>query len=170
MPHIKEITLILSMIGGAWIFFRYLSQREFYPRMEFNTNINFKNETDDLFIVEIYCSIRNVGSVRHKPKKLYFSVKGIKPTDEYEDGDDKILNQLNFPHPVKNGLWFPENWKYSYIEPGTTQEYRHLAKISKEYSALMIHGKMHYRLRGYRTANRLVAMPKSLTEASSQQH
>ena len=98
--------------------FKFVIHREFHPRVEFPTDILFKQKISSFYIVEIYCFIDNKGLARHKFPNLSFKLHGLKPSDPLADGDSTVSNQLYFPHTIKEGNWVPKSWEYSYVEPG----------------------------------------------------
>jgi hypothetical protein len=62
----NAIAVLTATLAGAWIVYKYLIQRDFFPRVEFNVDVLFKVEREDLWIAELLCEIENAGLVRHK--------------------------------------------------------------------------------------------------------
>lgn len=157
--------VLVAVLGGLFVFFRYFVQRDMYPRMNFSTDVVFRDFVNGHYIVELYCSLENRGLVRHKFTELEFNLHGLRDDDPIEDGDKAINQQLRFPTLLKSGSWFPQTrWQYSFVEPGTLQEYRHVASIPASFACVIIHGKVNYPgTEDFHSANRVVQVPDPKT-------
>ena len=161
----KSVGILATVAAGLWVLFKFLLQKEFYPRLDFKVDIEFVVPIREIWVVALVATITNHGLVRHTFKHLTFSLRGIKSADELEDGGEEILRQLYFPHNIKEGRWFPKSWEYSFVEPGTDQVYRHVAAIPCEYDAVLLHGRFDYSSEDkFHSANKLIKVPAVNTD------
>lgn len=164
---------LTGIIVGGWRLFIYYREDRFFPKIEFFCDVLFKSERKNLWIVEIVCVVRNKGVAGHRVKDLNFRLHGLRSDDALVDGDASINEQVIFPHLIKNGRWKARPGMNDRVEAGTSQFYRHVAYVGKEYNELVLHGSMKYRQRKWpffghhvtHTCNRLIASPATMEEA-----
>ena len=167
-----------AIIIGVWRLFLYYREDRFFPKIEFFCDILFKAEQNDLWIVEVVCVVRNKGTSGHKARDLEFRIHGLEKSDLIKFGDSSINEQLEFPHLIKEGRWKARPTMNERIEANTSQFYRHVTIIPKDFQAVAIHGSMRYKQRRFgfigrrvrHTANRLIRIPESLEEAEQCQN
>lgn len=78
------------------------------------------------------------------------------------------------PRGAGHGRWKFRPEMSVRVEPGTSQFYRHVAKIDKSIEAVVLHGAMVYRQKRYwwfgrpvtHTCNRLIRIPVNADEAA----
>lgn len=89
-------------------------------------------------------SVENVGEVRFKAKEIMLTVRGILDNTNFKIGDEKILNQINFDNKIYQDNIIPEEWGYTFIDPGVLQNFRYTILIPKDYKYLLIESKIIY--------------------------
>jgi hypothetical protein len=169
---------VILLIGiytalAAWQVVNHFREDRFFPKIEFFCDAFFKIERDDYWLVEVVCVVRNKGIAGHRARNLNFKLHGIRRDEEALDGDESINFQVEFPENFKSGHWKIRKGMNERVEAGTAQFYRHVARISKDYDAIAVHGSMEYKQRrrmflGERvthTCNRLVRVPKDSADA-----
>ena len=151
-------TALAVLLGSGWVFVRFVLTREAHPKIEFNVDVNFVHLQGDFWIVEAVAHIHNKGLVRHNITKFTFSIR-------YLTGADPVAPDQGFlvclPHSAAKGSWLPGGWGDSFVEPGIHTRYSAPARIPKEATTILIHGKFHYENDEWHTADKLLAVPLS---------
>lgn len=145
-------------VGGVWALLRFIRTREAHPKIEFNVDVNFVRLQGDFWIVEAVANIENKGLVRHRTPKFTFSIRYLTAADLVEP-DARFGVRL--PHSAAKGSWLPDDWDKSFVEPGVHTRYSAPARIPKEATTILIHGKFHYENDEWHTADKLLAVPLS---------
>ena len=144
------------IVGGIWVLLRFVRNREAYPRVEFDVDVNFVLKQGDFWIVEAVAHFDNKGLVRHNISKFTFSIRYLTASDPVEP-DQGFL--VCMPHSAAKGTWLPDSWGDSFVEPGIHTRYSSLARIPKDATAILIHGKFFYENKDWHTADKLLAVP-----------
>ncbi len=110
-------TVISLIIGGIWVYRRYLRQQENYPNIEFSADVNFIGEQADWWIVELIGTIENKGKVQHKMREFKFDLNALYSEDQI-DVSNKWGDQVNFPHLVAEGSFLPQRREFFFVAPG----------------------------------------------------
>ena len=143
-------------VGGVWALLRFIRTREAHPKIEFNVDVNFVHLQGDFWIVEAVAHIHNKGLVRHNITKFAFSIRYLTAADPVEP-DQGFL--VCMPHSAAKGSWLPGGWGDSFVEPGIQTRYSAPARIPKEATTVLIHGKFFYKNKDWHTADKLLAVP-----------
>lgn len=63
------------------------------------------------------------------------------------------------------GSWLPSSWESTFIEPGLSTRYSHIASVPASASFLLLHGRFVYGDgSAMHTADRFVAVPAAMDE------
>jgi hypothetical protein len=166
---LQSIATILSfVVGGIWVYLRFIRQQEKYPNIEFLSDIEFVGEQDNYWIVEVISTIDNKGKSQHKMNDFQFDINALMPDEEIETSE-KWGGQVNFPHLVAEGSFLPEQLGHFFIDPGTKAKYSYISRIPKEASFVILHCRFNYmdeRKYGH-TAEKTVPVPKSKTHSEA---
>jgi len=162
-------TVIAIIFGGIWAYFRFIRQREHSLKVEFTIDAEFIGFQDKKWLVEIIANVENKGAVLHKISDFYFLLRYVKTADELDDGEENINFQTNIEHFRKKGYFIPQNWEYSFIEPGIKNEYKYVTTLPIEATFVLIHGKFKYQSdeHEFHTAIKLKKVP-SLEKSNTQ--
>ena len=150
------ITAFAVILGGAWAYLRFIRNREAHPKVEFEVDVNFVRMQGDFWIVEAVAHIDNKGLVRHNISKFTFSIRYLTATDPVES-DGRFL--VCMPHSAAKGSWLPHAWEDSFVEPGIQTRYSSPARIPKNATVVLIHGKFFYENKDWHTSDKLLAVP-----------
>ena len=153
-------TVVAVIIGGIWAYFRFIRQREHSQRIEFLVDIEFVGLQDDQWLIEALAFIENKGLVNQIIKDLSFTLRYVDSDDRISDGDKEINFQANISRELKKGVWVPESWEATFIEPGLKTRYGYVASVPSEASFVLIHGRFSYQdEKEFHTAKKLVKVP-----------
>ena len=136
-------TAISFIIGGIWVYQRYIRQQERYPNLNFTADINVIGKQGEYWIVELIALIENKGKAQHKMERFEFDVYGVNKMDKLVD-DEKFGGQVNFSHFIKKGSFLPKKWNYFFVDPGTAAKYSFLSRIPEDISFIVLHSSFVY--------------------------
>lgn len=159
-------TVISFIIGGIWVYMKYIRQQEKYPHIEFFADINFVGKQQGFWIVELIASIENKGKVQHKINEFGFDLNALYCEDKI-DVSQEWGGQVNFPHLVTKGSFLPKRFGFFFIDPAVKAKYSYVTRVPQEVSFLILHCWFQYAdRRNYgHTAERSVSVPKYETGA-----
>ena len=152
----SSATALAVLLGSGWVFVRFVLTREAHPKIEFEVEVNFVRLQGDFWIVEAVAHIHNKGLVRHNITKFAFSIRYLTAADPVAP-DQRFLVCL--PHSAAKGSWLPSGWGDSFVEPGIHTRYSAPARIPKDATTVLIHGKFFYANKDWHTADKLLAVP-----------
>src|SRR5262245_41732546 len=101
------VTAASLVIGGIWVYLRYVRQQERYPNLEFTADINFVGPQAGWWIVELVALVENKGKGQHRMNDLVFDLKALRPNDPLEL-NSIYGNQVDFLHLVAEGSFRPQ--------------------------------------------------------------
>ena len=136
------LTSLSILIGGSWIFYRFILQQERFPNINFTTDINIIGKQGDFWIVELLAVIENKGKAQHRMSKIGFDLDAIFKDDSL-DLEDKWGGQINFPHRLVKGSYL-QHQRYFFVDPGTEAKYSYLTKVPINTSYLLLHSNFTY--------------------------
>lgn len=151
-------TIIALAVGGYWTYRRFVKQREDFALIDFTVDINFIGEQDGSWIVELIAHLENKGKVRHWFSDLNFDLAALFQSDQLQAKEEMYGGQAIFPNEIEKRPWIP-NGRY-FIEPGLRNKYSFVARVPKEASFLILHGRFTYENQAAsHTAERTAAVP-----------
>lgn len=141
----KDIaTVIAIIIGGTWTLLKFGINREKYAKIEFNLDLMFLNKVSGQQIIELVAIVQNKGLVRQKIKEWTFDLLFITDNDPVEITDPIINFQVKFKKAISKRGWVPDNWGYTFIDGGTTQQYTYLTIMPENAKLLIINSRFIY--------------------------
>jgi hypothetical protein len=148
------------VIAGGWAFWRYVYQGEFKRRVQFDVDVTFIAEQDDVWHVELVAVVENKGLVTHQISEFGFTLRSIDPGDPIEETDELVNFQTNFPHKLKEGSWLPKQWGDTFVRPGICTRYTYVTTIPRGPIAVVLTGRFRYPGKdSYHTAVKLSKVP-----------
>ena len=100
-------TAVSLVVGGFWVYRKYVRQLENLPHIESDAAINFIGEQNGFWIVEFEGIIENKGNVRHMIRKFDFDVNALFADDPIETSEE-WGGQVHFPHKIIDGSFLPK--------------------------------------------------------------
>jgi hypothetical protein len=154
------VTALSFIVGGFWVYRRYIRQQERYPNIEFSADINFIGTQENWWIVELIGTIENKGKAQHRMKEFNFDLKAIFPDDPI-DTSEKLRGQVDFPHQVTEGSFLPHLQGGFFIDPGLKEKYSYITRVPKDATFLIFHTWFFSSNRdAIYTAEKTVSVPK----------
>jgi hypothetical protein len=157
----SALTSLSIIIGGGWVFYRFILQQERYPNINFTTDINIIGKQDNYWIIELIALIENKGKAQHRMKDFGFDLNAIS-TDETVETKEEWGGQVDFPNRLASGSYLPKHQGFFFIDPGTTAKYSFITKVPENTSFLILHSNFLYDNRkGFmHTAEKTIQLPK----------
>jgi hypothetical protein len=120
--YIQAFAIITA---GAWAYWRFIYQRANEPATDTDIDLKFVGIQDDKWVIEITSFLKNQSLVRLQYNDFQVSIRYLLPEDKVEDGDKKILYQLNFPTCIDERIKWEKRLfgNVEYINP--KQEFKH---------------------------------------------
>lgn len=155
----STLTSLSILIGGGWVFYRFILQQERYPNINFTTDINVIGKQENYWIIELIALIENKGKAQHKMKEFGFDLNALFTNDKIETNEN-WGNQVDFPHRLAFGSYLPKHHDFFFIDPGTTAKYSYITKVPEDTSFLILHSNFkYYRRSGYmHTAEKTICL------------
>lgn len=126
------------LVGGLWVYRRYIREAEDFPHIESDADIVFIGRQDGYWIVELVGILENKGKVRHRINSFEFDVHALYSGDPAEPRD-KLGGQVEFPRAVLNGSFLPSGAKSFVIDPGIRAKYSFLGRIPERATMIVLH-------------------------------
>jgi hypothetical protein len=102
---IEKITTTVSvLIGGVWVYYRFILQRERYPNINFECDIAFIGQQNDEWLIKMTATLDNKGKAQHTMNVFTFSLDGIQSGEPFIHLEE-WNGQANFPHSIKTGTF-----------------------------------------------------------------
>jgi hypothetical protein len=145
---VQSLVSVLSIIvGGWWIYAKFVRAQEKYPNIEFSADINVIGEQGGSLIVELIAYVENKGKAQHRMDEFKFDLNALLPQDSVL-ADQRWGGQIDFPHEICVGSFLPARSKFFFVDPGTKAKYSYIAKVPKEATFLILHCRFEYVGRG----------------------
>lgn len=144
----QSIATVISMIvGGWWVYAKFVRAQEKYPNIEFSADINPIGNQDGSLIVELIAYVENKGKAQHQMDQFTFDLNALLPQDPVL-ADTQWGGQVNFPHRVCKGSFLPAGMESFFVDPGTKAKYSYIACVPQEVTFLILHCHFEYVGRG----------------------
>ena len=146
MEIISETNLLLltNLVTAGWLVRNWLRRREDYPKIDLNCGVKLIHRDTTHSLVEVWCEIVNTGSVRHKYRKLTYSLRGHEGTGLQSAGETGI-GEMEFPVVIRERQrFFPHTWVYSFADAGVTSRHRQVIVIPNKAKVLSLRCRMGY--------------------------
>jgi hypothetical protein len=155
-------TIASFLVGGVWVYMRYIRQQERYPNIEFSADIHFIGVQDGFWVAELIATIENKGKAQHRMEEFCFDLNAIEEGAPIRT-DQRWGNQVDFPMSVAKGSFLPAQYKFFFIDPGIKAKYSHLTRIPIAARFVILHCWFKYadgRTLSH-TAERTVLVPRN---------
>jgi hypothetical protein len=124
-PLESLVSVVAVVAAGYWTVRKYVKTREGASRIDVTAKLDVLGVLNGDFLAVVTGTVKNSGKVRHYVRNMHFSLRGLTGSDALERLD-KALGQVEFPLELYNKQrMFPEDWGYSFVEPGETNNYRY---------------------------------------------
>lgn len=148
------VTSLGLIIGGIWIYFKFISTCENHPKIQFDLDVGIIGRQDKKILIELIAIINNKGLVRHWVNDFICDVLILQKDDPIETGAQKINYQVKFKkfNPVKDKnicnekyldriIWVPENWYNAFIDPGVEQKFTYITAIPEDTTFISLYSR-----------------------------
>lgn len=150
-------TAIAVLVGGFWTWKHFIARADLSTKIELDVDLNFLGcELDaEQILVEVRCTVKNCGQVRHTMKDLAYSLRTLNvgdpvvPVFQRASSDGKktvdLLGQIDFKHPVTTPTrFFPRSWGHSFVDPGVTTVYSSITAITAHARLVRVAARLPY--------------------------
>ncbi len=145
---VQSIATTLSiLVGGWWIYSKFVRAQERYPNIEFTADIIPIGDQNDVVIVELIAYVENKGKAQHRMEGLDFDLNALFPQDALLP-DRRWGGQINFPTALVAGSFLPAHNNFFFVDPGTSAKYSFITAVPHDASFLMLHCRFNYINRG----------------------
>jgi hypothetical protein len=148
---------VLGIFGGAsWVAWRFQRERVHAPQIEFSVDAELHGPSEGQYAAEYVLTFENKGNTRVQTKQIELRVMGIKMGEELQDWKGA---RLRFPHKlVLDKKVMPENFGYTFFEPGIKQEYRYISRVPTDYQFIVVRGQFFYYNGSSHSAERVITV------------
>lgn len=141
--YVEPVSVIL---GGAWAYWRFVYQRDRYPRVTLTPRIEQVAWHGGGRIVRVSVDVRNDGNVRLIIPRMRYTLRTLREGDPIEDGDDDLLGQPKFPHvEVHRRRFTHPRHVYSFVDAGTVTTFTSIARVHGDARIALVQVNMRYR-------------------------
>ncbi|MEJ2363659.1 MAG: hypothetical protein P8075_01955 [Deltaproteobacteria bacterium] len=159
-------TVIALVLGGLWAYRRFVRQREDYPHIDFRVDLRFVGLHSGSWVVEIIAWLENKGRVQHKISKFTFDLRYLIDSDKLQRAE-QFGGQILFPHKAAKGSWLPQDWEFTFIDPGIRTHYSYIGTLPAEARIALLHGWFEYQGgREWHSAEKIVPVPEGPSAAA----
>jgi hypothetical protein len=137
------VTAAAVIVAAVWAYWKFVLHGEGRAHVSFSADIVFIKRQGDWWIVELLAWIENKGKVRHRIRDFRFDVAILTENDPIEEAKE-YRNQVCFPHKILGGSWIPEDWPYTFVDPGVRAPYSFIARVPAQASVVLLHAWFNY--------------------------
>jgi hypothetical protein len=137
------VTIVSFVIGGAWVYLRYVRQQERYPNIEFSADVHFIGLQSGFWIAELCATIENKGKALHRMEEFHFDLNAIEREASITTSA-RWGNQVDFPVPVAKGSFLPTESTFFFIDPGLKAKYSYVTRIPDTATFAILHCRFTY--------------------------
>jgi hypothetical protein len=162
-------TIVSIVVGGIWVYRKYVRQQERYPNIEFTADINLLGIQGEFWIAELIAIIDNKGKAQHRFKEFHFDLSAIEQSASSLRTDERWGNQVDFPAAIANGSFLPAQLGFFFVDPGIKAKYSYITRIPVTVSLVILHCWFKYSdgRRFSHAAERTIAIPRSSSTLAS---
>lgn len=137
---------IALVVGGLWAYWRFVRERDRYPRVTLEARIEQVAWFGDERIVRVTVAVRNDGTVRLVIPKMRYTLRTLRDGDPLEDGGDAILGQPVFPHvDARRRPFTHPRHEYAFVDAGTSTSFSSLARLPASARVALVQVTLRYR-------------------------
>lgn len=158
---VQSVATIASFIvGGIWVYLKYIRQQERYPNIEFSANVQLIGVQNEFWIAELIATVENKGKAQHRMEEFAFDLNAIEQGSSIQT-NQRWGNQVDFPKLIAEGSFLPAQHRFFFIDPGVKAKYSYLTRIPINASFVVFHSWFKYGdgRKFSHTAERTVAIP-----------
>lgn len=134
------------VIGGVWAYWRFVFQRDRYPRVTLTPRIEQVAWHSGERVVRVSVDVRNEGSVRLIVPEMRYTLRTLRYGDPVVDGGPEILGQPEFPHvEVHRRPFTHPRHVYAFVDAGTTTTFTSVARVSASAHVALAQVTLRYR-------------------------
>jgi hypothetical protein len=134
------ITGLAIILAGIWTIYRFGINRERYPKLQFDLELNVLGKSKHNYIVELTAVVENKGFTRLRIDEFEFHLLYFDDETKIDTSDVKINNQLKFNYAIRNGQWVKQK-HIPFVDGGIVQKYRHVTVLPDSAKYAMIYSK-----------------------------
>lgn len=142
------ISSLAVFVGGGWVLWRFVLQRESHPKIEFGLELQVLGQVRDTLLVNVVAVIANRGTVRHYLRDFWFVLNHLSDDDRIRIGGPEIDGQVQFNEGSRRCYWIQADKRKYFIDAGVTQRYTHVMAIPLPIKYAHVYG--HFKYPGYR--------------------
>jgi len=148
-----------AIVGGAiWAVWRFQRERVDAPQIEFSVDAKLHGPSDGQYVSEYILTFRNKGKIRVETRRIELRVLGIKAGEQLREWREHG-NRLEFREKLVDDKYvIPKAYRHVFFEPGITQEYVYVGRISADYRFILIRGLFYYDKGNPHSAERVVGI------------
>ena len=155
MKEISEIiyniaAAIAILIGGGWTFWKFVIQREKFPKPQFDLDLKVIGKQNKKYIIELSALLTNKSAVRLIIPKFYFSLFILEADEEIDLGDDRINESVKFKKVIDQKLWlsYLKNAnEYTFVDSGSEQRYSFVTSLPDSATFALLQSRFEYKER-----------------------
>jgi hypothetical protein len=134
------ITAVAIMIAGIWTIYRFGINREKYPKLQFDLDLQVLGKEAEYILIELTAILENKGLTRLYIKDFTFNLLFLKENAPIDLSDEKINSQLKFNYAIQKKAWVKDEHN-PFIDGGIIQRYRYVYAIPHTAKYAMIYSK-----------------------------
>jgi hypothetical protein len=136
--------LLLVLIGGVWVYFRFRRERTHNPRVSLDIAGTFLGPQQDAYVAEFLLTIKNAGMVKHHFSEISLRVRGIR--DDAPVGLWGDTQRVVFPEKVVSDADVLHKTRYAsiFVEPGVTQVITFVARVPADIRFVLARAVFNY--------------------------
>jgi hypothetical protein len=138
---------IAIIVAGSWAYWKFVLQREAYPKIEFQLDARPLGRQGGRLVLELLATMKNVGAVRHRAPQFSLNLRYVTSSDPIASGDSKINFQTRFPHSTNKELGLEKRafvpWR-PFVEPGVTQIFTYVADVPDGTTFVLVQSEFCY--------------------------
>ena len=129
---------IAIVVGGWWTYSKFIRNREGQSKIDVTADIEWLGTHEGKKLAVVTATVKNSGQVRHKIHDMHFDLRAVE-TGTALVPTEKAIGQINFPLELhERQPFFPAEWKWSFVEPESTNVYRYSVAIPVEVKFVLV--------------------------------
>jgi len=134
------------IVGGIWAYWRFVFQRDRYPRVTLTPRIEQVARHNGERVVRVSVDVRNDGTVRLIIPEMWYTLRTLRYGDRILDGGPNLLGQPVFPNlEVHRRPFTHPRHVYAFVDAGTTATFTSVARLAPSTHLALVQVNMRYR-------------------------
>ena len=119
---VQSVSLV---VAGFWTYRKFIKFREDQSKIDATADLTVIGEHQGARLAVVTASVSNNGKVRHTITGMHFDLRVINNWHPLQPAEHR-MGYVDFPDKLYSAQpLFPPEWKWSFIEPGATNQYRY---------------------------------------------